>query len=319
MEALKQLYQCDAIDRSGHVTRLGLSMVEFPLPPHLTCAVIKAASLDCEDLLLPIAAMLSVENVFIRPVDPEYQKEAEQRHRELAAKAGGFNDFATLAVIFEQCKSSGAPASWCQKHWIHWRCLFSAFRVEAQLRELIRKLKQQSDFPRETFEGPKHEVLRRCLCAGYFKNVARRSVGRTFCTMDGRGSPVHIHPSSALHEQETKLEWIIFHEVLVTTKVYARIVCPIRYEWVRDLLPKLHEFNAHDLSSVARREVREDARRRWTNKENVKHLKDGISKEVLKKMQRRNDDKSISDARARFLERKQQRSQDHSDTLKETG
>ena len=37
---------------------------------------------------------------------------------------------------------SGAPASWCQKHWIHWRCLFSAFRVEAQLRELIRKLKQ---------------------------------------------------------------------------------------------------------------------------------------------------------------------------------
>lgn len=33
---------------------------------------------------------------------------------------------------------------------------------------------QQSDFPRETFEGPKHEVLRRCLCAGYFKNVARR-------------------------------------------------------------------------------------------------------------------------------------------------
>ncbi|XP_049715949.1 probable ATP-dependent RNA helicase DHX40 isoform X2 [Loxodonta africana] len=319
LEALKQLYQCDAIDRSGHVTRLGLSMVEFPLPPHLTCAVIKAASLDCEDLLLPIAAMLSVENVFIRPVDPEYQKEAEQRHRELAAKAGGFNDFATLAVIFEQCKSSGAPASWCQKHWIHWRCLFSAFRVEAQLRELIRKLKQQSDFPRETFEGPKHEVLRRCLCAGYFKNVARRSVGRTFCTMDGRGSPVHIHPSSALHEQETKLEWIIFHEVLVTTKVYARIVCPIRYEWVRDLLPKLHEFNAHDLSSVARREAREDARRRWTNKENVKQLKDGISKEVLKKMQRRNDDKSISDARARFLERKQQRTQDHSDTLKETG
>ncbi|XP_043338401.1 probable ATP-dependent RNA helicase DHX40 isoform X3 [Cervus canadensis] len=319
LEALKQLYQCDAIDRSGHVTRLGLSMVEFPLPPHLTCAVIKAASLDCEDLLLPIAAMLSVENVFIRPVDPEYQKEAEQRHRELAAKAGGFNDFATLAVIFEQCKSSGAPASWCQKHWIHWRCLFSAFRVEAQLRELIRKLKQQSDFPRETFEGPKHEVLRRCLCAGYFKNVARRSVGRTFCTMDGRGSPVHIHPSSALHEQETKLEWIIFHEVLVTTKVYARIVCPIRYEWVRDLLPKLHELNAHDLSSVARREVREDARRRWTNKENVKHRKDGISKEVLKKMQRRNDDKSISDARARFLERKQQRSQDHGDTLKETG
>ena len=49
------------------MTRLGELLVQFPLPPNLTCAVIKAASLDCEDLLLPIAAMLSVENVFIRP------------------------------------------------------------------------------------------------------------------------------------------------------------------------------------------------------------------------------------------------------------
>ncbi|OBS83048.1 hypothetical protein A6R68_22967, partial [Neotoma lepida] len=161
--------------RSGHVTRLGLSMVEFPLPPHLTCAVIKAASLDCEDLLLPIAAMLSVENVFIRPVDPEYQKEAEQRHRELAAKAGGFNDFATLAVIFEQCKSS---------------------KVISQ------------------------ERLLKALNMKYYEDVF----------------------------------------VQATSKML---------------------------------------------------LEDGISKEVLKKMQRRNDDKSISDARARFLERKQQRIQDH--------
>lgn len=53
--------------RRGHVTRLGEFMVQFPLPPNLTCAVIKSASLDCEDLLLPIAAMLSVEKVFIRP------------------------------------------------------------------------------------------------------------------------------------------------------------------------------------------------------------------------------------------------------------
>lgn len=49
------------------MTRLGEFLVQFPLPPNLSCAVIKAASLDCEDLLLPITAMLSVENVFIRP------------------------------------------------------------------------------------------------------------------------------------------------------------------------------------------------------------------------------------------------------------
>lgn len=53
--------------RAGHVTKLGRLMVELPLPPSLTRALIKAAAVGCECLLLPVAAMLSVENVFIRP------------------------------------------------------------------------------------------------------------------------------------------------------------------------------------------------------------------------------------------------------------
>ncbi|XP_016092189.1 probable ATP-dependent RNA helicase DHX40 [Sinocyclocheilus grahami] len=67
LTALKQLYQYDAIDRRGDVTRLGRLMVEFPLPPNLTRALLKAAALGCEDVMLPVAAMLSVENIFIRP------------------------------------------------------------------------------------------------------------------------------------------------------------------------------------------------------------------------------------------------------------
>lgn len=49
------------------MTQLGELMVEFPLHPGLTRAVLKAASLSCQDMLLPVAAMLSVENIFIRP------------------------------------------------------------------------------------------------------------------------------------------------------------------------------------------------------------------------------------------------------------
>lgn len=49
------------------MTRLGRLMVEFPLPPNLTRALLKAAALECEDVMLPVAAMLSVENILIRP------------------------------------------------------------------------------------------------------------------------------------------------------------------------------------------------------------------------------------------------------------
>lgn len=83
---------------------------------------------------------------------------------------------------------------------------------------------QKRDFPVETFDGNKSELFRQCLCTGYFTNVARRygslehlshsplkiselniswrpcrSVGKVFCTMDGHGSMVHIHPSSSVN------------------------------------------------------------------------------------------------------------------------
>ncbi|KAJ7422155.1 DEAH-box helicase 40 [Willisornis vidua] len=251
LEALKELYQCSAIDRRGHVTRLGEFLVQFPLPPNLSCAVIKAASLGCEDLLLPIAAMLSVENVFIRPGDPQKQKEAELQHQELSSQVGGCNDFATLLNIFEQCKA--------------------------------------------------------------------RSAAKTFCTMDGHGSIVYIHPSSTLYNQESLLEWIIFHDVTVTSKIYVRTVCPVRYEWVKDLLPRLHQIDAHELSSVAREEVTEEEITKWQHKEDLKRQLEGATDNSAKKMERRNDDQSILDARARYLERKQQRAQGLGGPAKELG
>ncbi|XP_064880540.1 probable ATP-dependent RNA helicase DHX40 isoform X3 [Oncorhynchus nerka] len=142
LEALKQLYQCDAIDRRGKVTRLGELMVEFPLPPGLTRALLQAASLGCEDLLLPVAAMLSVENIFIRPGHPEKQKEADKKHRQLGVQAGSCNDFTILLSVFEKCKASDAPSAWCKDNYIHWRALKSAFSVETQLREILLRLQK---------------------------------------------------------------------------------------------------------------------------------------------------------------------------------
>ncbi|KAK9412522.1 putative ATP-dependent RNA helicase DHX40 [Crotalus adamanteus] len=305
--ALKQLYQCGAIDRQGHVTKLGQLMVWLPLPPNLSCAVLKAASLGCDDLLLPIAAMLSVEKVFIHPGGPQKQKEAELRHQSLSLQMGGHNDFTTLLNIFEQCKASESPSVWCQENWVHWRAVKLAFSVEQQLREIVNRLKQLPDFLKEDFDGSRNEILRRCLCAGYFASVARRSAGKSFRTMDGHGSVAYIHPSSALFDQEDQLDWILFHDVVVTSKVYLRTVCPIRYAWVQDLLPRLHQIDAYELSNVARENVTEEEMANWRRKEDLKKQNEKSPGEAARKMEKRNDEQSIREARARYLERKHQR------------
>lgn len=56
----------------------------------------------------------------------------------------------------------------------------------------------------------------------------------------------------------------------VTSKIYVRTVCPVRYEWVRDLLPRLHQVDAYELSSVAREEVTEEEITKWKQREELK-------------------------------------------------
>lgn len=73
-----------------------------------------------------------------------------------------------------------------------------------------------------------------------------------------------------LFDQETELNWIIFHDVLMTSRVYVRTACPIRYEWVKDLLPKLHEVDVYELSSVAREEVTDEEMIKWETREAAK-------------------------------------------------
>ena len=60
---------------------------------------------------------------------------------------------------------------------------------------------QTSFFPKEKVPSSTthSDLLRRSLCAGFFCNVARKaSSGRGFHTMEGHGTTVFIHPSSAV-------------------------------------------------------------------------------------------------------------------------
>lgn len=80
-------------------------MVELPLAPGLSKAVIDSVDTGCDDLVLPVAAMLSVENVFAGGGGKTKMAKATQCHREIAELAGGTNDFATLLYIFKKCQA----------------------------------------------------------------------------------------------------------------------------------------------------------------------------------------------------------------------
>ncbi|XP_072168143.1 probable ATP-dependent RNA helicase DHX40 [Diadema setosum] len=315
LEALRQLYYYGAIDKNGTITSLGRQIVEYPLSPGLARSLIYSGAMGCKDLMLPIAAMLSVENVFVRPGDPTKQAEASKAHRKLADKVGGSNDFATLLTVFQKCSESESPSNWCRKHSIHWRGVKTALSVHRQLEIILEHQMEDPDFPSVEMEGSSSERLRRVLCAGFFGNVARKSPsGHGYRTMEGHGTVVFVHPSSCLFSRDEELDWVIYHEVLLTSKVFMRTVCPIKYEWVKDLLPRLHEMDAYALSGCLAPSTDGDSKssdhrgKRKGQDADCSEPKDksfrADADEESSKGGRRNDQAAVSDAKQRYLERK---------------
>ena len=67
------------------------------------------------------------------------------------------------------------------------------------------------------------------------------------------GSPVSIHPSSALFNKNP--EWLVYHELVLTSKEYMRNVMAIEPKWLVELAPRFFKrADAGQLSTAKRRQ-----------------------------------------------------------------
>ncbi|XP_065175902.1 probable ATP-dependent RNA helicase DHX40 [Sycon ciliatum] len=296
--ALKQLFIYDALDKHGAITSRGRQMVSLPLRPDISSFLLTALELDCVEAAAPIAAMLSVEGVFIRPGGQAQGEVAAAARKQLETAGGGNSDFATLLAVFQRCNNSESPARWCKENFVHFRALKMAHSVHQQIETILRTLKASVSPLAKSCSL--NERLRRALSAGYCCNVARKSSGgRSFRTMDGHCSTAFIHPSSALCGLEDELDWIIYHDIVITNNTYMRTVCPVRYEWVKDYLPRQHDIDVAALSGGAILSHWSASSTMNRTKRSAEPAPDGDSS----KLARRNTDSSISAAKQRYLDR----------------
>ena len=52
-------------------------------------------------------------------------------------------------------------------------------------------------------------------------------------------NPVYVHPSSALFNKNP--EWVIYHELVLTTKEYMRNIMVIDAKWLVELAPSFYK------------------------------------------------------------------------------
>ena len=223
--ALESLYTLGALDEDGFLTKLGYQMAEIPIEPPLAKMLIVACDLGCSDQILSIVSMLSVQNIFYRPRDKADQ--ADRAHRRFHQSDG---DHLTLLAVWEGWLGAGKSSDWCQYNFIQCRSLKRALDVKNQLASIIDK------FGLNTKLRSDNIFIRKALCSGLFMNAARRDPHEGYKTLVD-DHLVALHPSSTFYNNSASPTWVIYHELVMTSREFMREVTSIDPRWLVDSAP----------------------------------------------------------------------------------
>ncbi|KIY04129.1 uncharacterized protein Z520_00821 [Fonsecaea multimorphosa CBS 102226] len=243
LTALEELYALSALDDEGLLTRLGRKMADFPMEPSLSKALIASVDLGCSDEMLTIVAMLSVQTVFYRP--KEKQQQADQKKAKFHDPHG---DHLTLLNVYNAWKQSRYSDPWCFENFIQKRQIARAKDVRQQLVTIMERYKHQIvSCGRNTIK------VRQALCAGFFRNSARKDPQEGYKTLI-EGTPVYMHPSSALFGKPA--EHVIFHTLVLTTKEYMHCATVIEPKWLVEAAPTFFKVAPTDRLSKRKKAER---------------------------------------------------------------
>ncbi|KAL5981951.1 Pre-mRNA-splicing factor ATP-dependent RNA helicase DEAH1 [Asimina triloba] len=218
IKALEMLFGLSALNSIGELTKVGRRMAEFPLDPMLSKMIVASEKYKCAEEIISIAAMLSVGNsIFYRPKD----KQVHADNARMNFHTGNVGDHIALLNV---------------------RSMKRGRDVRDQLEGLLERVEiELSSSPSDL------DSIKKAITSGFFPHSARLQKNGSYRTVKNPQT-VHIHPSSGLAQELPR--WVIYHELVLTTKEYMRQVTELKPEWLVEIAP--HYYQLKDVEDVSR-------------------------------------------------------------------
>ncbi|KAH0671205.1 hypothetical protein KY285_023389 [Solanum tuberosum] len=302
-DALKQLYLVDAIDENGSITSLGRKMAELPLEPSLSRTLLEANELDCLSQALTVVSMLSAETTLLPA--PSKSSEKKRRHTLSNLPDGfGLGDHIQLLQIYEQWYQTDYNIDWCKENNLQVRGMVFVRDVRKQLSQIMQKITKGSldvqTSNRRRGSKQEYKSLRKALCIGYANQLAERMIRHNgYRPLGFKSELVQVHPSSVLKSDEDGMlpNYVVYHELIVTSRPFMRNVCAVEMRWVAPILAKLDKLNVFKLSGGSSQPDNQ-----------IQEVTSTVEKKEIAAVQPPEDRASmIQAARERFLARKGQK------------
>lgn len=257
---MESLYALGTLDDGAKLTALGEEMVYFPTDPRVSRMLL--ASLDMESRedtpsmieklivgdVLTVAATLQVRNLFLQPRTERQWSAYDDAMADLLDRSG---DHVTMVHLFDLVDHSNKLLSEdeCRERFVNRVAMQRALDVRKQLaRFLSRRFGGGSQWfgpIRQEIVGShvfdpveRSEAIRKCICAGFFMNVAKLGNDGRYYTLRGKYA-VSVSPSSVLHRYGQSSDYILFGETYDGSRggIDVRPCSTISGLWLRQLAP----------------------------------------------------------------------------------
>ena len=223
LNAMYQLWVLGALDDDGKLTLLGRKMAEFPLDPSMSKILLVSEKLECSEEALTVVAMLSVPKIFNRPKNQEAEADAA-REKLMVPES----DHLTMFNVYKRWKEHDESKGWCEANFVQPKSMKKVKEIRLQLKEIMEGLGIQLI----SCKG-KLNTLRRAICAGYFPNAGRFKTIWNYNQIR-TGLSCSLHPSSSLFLLGYPPDYVIYHELLMTSKEYMLCVTTVDPLWLAE-------------------------------------------------------------------------------------
>ena len=126
---------------------------------------------------------------------------------------------------------NGYDNEWCAKHYLHSKGLIKVREVRSQLLDICKCLKIQIKS-----SGTDWDSVRKCICSGYFHNAAKMKGIGEYVNLR-TGIPCVLHPTSAIYGLGFTPDYVVYHELVMTSKEYMMCVTSVDPNWLAELGP----------------------------------------------------------------------------------
>lgn len=233
--ALFTLRGLDALNDRGHITPLGKEMASLPLEPVYSRILLSSFAEGCPKEIIDLLSLLGArDSLFINSATN--REKANEMRMKFVHRTGDHKMLLNVLRAFEDVED-GERKEWCRDHFINLRAMGQVMDTRKQLIERCGRLEGDWDCTRSVGEES-DPVLGACL-AGLFANTAFMMPDGTYRHSVTK-QPVAIHPGSLLHNKRAQA--IMYDELILTSKAYARGVSAIQLSWMKSKAPNV--FNA---------------------------------------------------------------------------